>query len=71
MHLNLQEKGESEHDFGLRAARAIEIAILEAGAENVAAFIGEPIMGAGGRQNSRRQAIGRKCSAFAASMMCC
>ncbi len=44
----LQEKGESEHDFGLRAARAIEIAILEAGAENVAAFIGEPIMGAGG-----------------------
>ncbi len=44
----LQEKGESEHDFGLRAARAVEIAILEAGAENVAAFIGEPIMGAGG-----------------------
>jgi putrescine---pyruvate transaminase len=44
----LQEKGESEHDFGLRAARAIEIAILEAGPENVAAFIGEPIMGAGG-----------------------
>lgn len=40
--------GESDHDFGLRAARAVEDAILEAGAENVAAFIGEPIMGAGG-----------------------
>jgi putrescine aminotransferase len=40
--------GESDHDFGLRAARAVEAAILEAGADNVAAFIGEPIMGAGG-----------------------
>jgi len=44
----LAEPGESEHDFGIRAARAVEDAILEAGAENVAAFIGEPIMGAGG-----------------------
>ena len=40
--------GESDHEFGLRAAKAIEDAILEAGPENVAAFIGEPIMGAGG-----------------------
>lgn len=40
--------GESDHDFGLRAAKAVEDAIVEAGAENVAAFIGEPIMGAGG-----------------------
>lgn len=40
--------GESDHDFGLRAAKAVEDAILEAGAETVAAFIGEPIMGAGG-----------------------
>jgi len=40
--------GESDHDFGLRAAKAVEDAILVAGAENVAAFIGEPIMGAGG-----------------------
>ncbi|MEO3385614.1 aspartate aminotransferase family protein [Mesorhizobium sp. CAU 1741] len=40
--------GESEHDFGLRAAKAIEDAILEAGPDNVAAFIGEPVMGAGG-----------------------
>ncbi len=40
--------GESDHDFGLRAARAVEDAILEAGPDKVAAFIGEPIMGAGG-----------------------
>jgi putrescine aminotransferase len=40
--------GESDHDFGLRAAKAVEDAILEAGADQVAAFIGEPIMGAGG-----------------------
>lgn len=40
--------GESDHDFGLRAAKAVEDAIVEAGQENVAAFIGEPIMGAGG-----------------------
>ncbi|MCV0397940.1 MAG: aspartate aminotransferase family protein [Rhizobiaceae bacterium] len=40
--------GESDHDFGIRAARAVEAAILEAGADKVAAFIGEPIQGAGG-----------------------
>jgi putrescine aminotransferase len=40
--------GESDHDFGLRAARAVEDAILEAGPDKVAAFIGEPVMGAGG-----------------------
>jgi putrescine aminotransferase len=40
--------GESDHDFGLRAAKAVEDAILGAGADKVAAFIGEPVMGAGG-----------------------
>ena len=40
--------GESDHDFGLRAAKAVEDAIIEAGPDNVAAFIGEPIQGAGG-----------------------
>jgi putrescine---pyruvate transaminase len=44
----LANPGESDHDFGLRAAKAVEDAILEAGADNVAAFIGEPVMGAGG-----------------------
>jgi len=44
----LAEPGESDHDFGLRAAKAVEDAIIDAGPENVAAFIGEPVMGAGG-----------------------
>ncbi|WP_250458784.1 aspartate aminotransferase family protein [Microbulbifer litoralis] len=35
-------------EFGLRCARYLEEKILELGAENVAAFIGEPIQGAGG-----------------------
>jgi putrescine aminotransferase len=34
--------------FGLQAARALEEKILEIGPERVAAFIGEPIQGAGG-----------------------
>jgi len=38
----------SEDEFGLQAARSIEKKILELGAEKVAAFIGEPIQGAGG-----------------------
>ncbi len=42
------QAGESSEDFGLRAAKALEVQILELGPERVAAFIGEPIMGAGG-----------------------
>jgi putrescine aminotransferase len=44
----LKHEGESDHEFGIRAARAVEEEILKAGPENVAAFIGEPIQGAGG-----------------------
>lgn len=44
----LAHEGESDFDFGLRAAKAVEDAIVEAGSGNVAAFIGEPIQGAGG-----------------------
>jgi putrescine aminotransferase len=40
--------GESEDDFGLRLARQLEQKILELGADTVAAFIGEPVQGAGG-----------------------
>lgn len=40
--------GESEAEFGLRAARALEEKILEIGADKVAAFIAEPVQGAGG-----------------------
>jgi putrescine aminotransferase len=38
----------SPADFGLKAARALEQKIVELGANRVAAFIGEPIQGAGG-----------------------
>ncbi len=47
-HFELSEHGESEEAFGERAAQALEDKILALGPENVAAFIGEPIMGAGG-----------------------
>lgn len=38
----------SPEEFGLYAARQVEAKIHELGADNVAAFIGEPIQGAGG-----------------------
>ena len=40
--------GESRADFGVRAARWLEEKILAIGAEKVAAFIAEPVQGAGG-----------------------
>lgn len=40
--------GESREDFGRRAASWLEDRILAVGPENVAAFIGEPVQGAGG-----------------------
>lgn len=42
------EDGEENEAFGLRAARDVERMIEEVGPEKVAAFIGEPIQGAGG-----------------------
>ena len=41
-------KGMSEDEFGLKAASWLEDKILALGAEKVAAFIGEPVQGAGG-----------------------
>ena len=41
-------RGMSEDEFGLHAARWLEAKILELGADTVAAFIGEPVQGAGG-----------------------
>ncbi len=41
-------EGESEADFADRLAQELEAMILEEGPETVAAFIAEPIMGAGG-----------------------
>ncbi len=44
-----QHGGDMDPDeFGLKAARAVEERILEVGPDKVAAFIGEPIQGAGG-----------------------
>ena len=40
--------GETDEELGLRAARAVEEKILELGPDTVAAFLGEPIQGAGG-----------------------
>ncbi|MGB1256601.1 MAG: aspartate aminotransferase family protein [Thiolinea sp.] len=43
------EGGDSDPEsFGLARAQELETKILELGAENVAAFIGEPVQGAGG-----------------------
>jgi 4-aminobutyrate---pyruvate transaminase len=42
------EEGESEEKFATRMADALEALIIEEGPETVAAFIAEPVMGAGG-----------------------
>jgi putrescine aminotransferase len=43
-----ERTGLSRDDFGLQAARWLEDRIAEIGADKVAAFIGEPVQGAGG-----------------------
>ncbi|WP_244816355.1 aspartate aminotransferase family protein [Caballeronia sp. Lep1P3] len=43
-----ESHGEDVETFGLARARQLEAKIIELGAENVAAFIGEPFQGAGG-----------------------
>ncbi len=47
-YYELAEAGESPEAFGLRAARWLEEKILEVGPDKVAAFIAEPVQGAGG-----------------------
>jgi putrescine aminotransferase len=47
-HFELGKPGETEDEFGVRAARWLEEKILEVGPDKVAAFIGEPVQGAGG-----------------------
>jgi putrescine---pyruvate transaminase len=47
-HRDGAAKGLSREEFGLVAARWLEERILALGPENVAAFIGEPVQGAGG-----------------------
>ena len=41
-------RNQTKDDFGLTAANALDEAIQKAGADNIAAFIAEPVMGAGG-----------------------
>ncbi|MET0746540.1 MAG: aspartate aminotransferase family protein [Microvirga sp.] len=47
-HYRFAEPGESEEAFADRLAAELEAVILEEGPDTVAAFIGEPLMGAGG-----------------------
>ncbi len=47
-HFGEQGRGLSEAEFGLLAADWLEQKILELGPDRVAAFIGEPVQGAGG-----------------------
>ncbi|MHA6345518.1 aspartate aminotransferase family protein [Roseivivax sp. CAU 1761] len=47
-HWRWAEPGESEADFTKRLLTEAEDVILEEGPETIAAFIGEPVMGAGG-----------------------
>ena len=47
-YYGLHNEGESPEEFGIRAANWLEERIIEVGADNVAAFVGEPIQGAGG-----------------------
>jgi 4-aminobutyrate--pyruvate transaminase len=47
-HWRFAAPGESEEDFATRLARELEDMILAEGPQTVAAFFGEPLMGAGG-----------------------
>ncbi len=47
-HWKGAEPGESEPDYAARLARSLEDMILREGPDTVAAFIAEPVMGAGG-----------------------
>jgi 4-aminobutyrate--pyruvate transaminase len=47
-HYRGAEPGESEEDFASRMAASLEQMILDEGPDTVAAFIAEPVMGAGG-----------------------
>jgi len=47
-HYRYAQDGETEAEFATRLARELEDLILSEGAETVAAFIAEPVMGAGG-----------------------
>src|SRR5262245_14907557 len=47
-HYRFARPGESDEDFSVRLAAALEALIVREGPDTVAAFIAEPVMGAGG-----------------------
>ncbi|KJF70622.1 aminotransferase [Agrobacterium arsenijevicii] len=47
-YLNLHHEGETPKQFATRCADELETLIIREGPETIAAFIGEPLMGAGG-----------------------
>jgi 4-aminobutyrate--pyruvate transaminase len=47
-HYRFAQEGESEEEFAARLAAELDALIVEEGPETVAAFIAEPVMGAGG-----------------------
>lgn len=47
-YYGLAQDGENREDFGIRAANWLEEKIKQIGADKIAAFVGEPIQGAGG-----------------------
>jgi 4-aminobutyrate--pyruvate transaminase len=47
-HYRFAQPGESEEDFASRLAAELEALIVREGADTIAAFIAEPVMGAGG-----------------------
>ena len=47
-HYRFAQEGESEEDFATRLAAELEAMIVREGPDTVAAFIAEPVMGAGG-----------------------
>ncbi len=65
--------GESEAAFAARAANALEERILQLGPEKVAAFIGEPVQGAGGVIIPPRaywERVGAICKKYGVLLVC-
>ncbi len=56
-HYRFAQIGEGEEAFAARLARQLQALIEKEGADNIAAFIAEPVMGAGGVIRRRRRGI--------------
>ena len=62
--------GESEEAFASRLAEELKALILAEGADTVAAFIGEPVMGAGGVMPPPADLLGKDPGGLPYAMMC-